>query len=99
MNLQGKKHAHFEHKHVFLLIHYSSMLNILPLAKNCKIHTQKQRENNSSRGKTVNRNKSRVESNVETNGEELQNNCSQYIEGLVKKQTDLHEQGEVQLCD
>lgn len=56
------------------MIHYSSMLNILPLAKNYKIHTQKQRENNSSRGKTVNRNKSRVESNVETNGEELQNN-------------------------
>lgn len=83
-----------------LMIRYSSMLNILPLAKNCKIHTQKQRENNSSRGKTVNRNRPRVESNVETNGEELQNNCSQYIKGLVKKQTDLHEQGEeVQLCD
>lgn len=82
-----------------LVIHCSSMLNVLPSAKNCKIHTQKQTENN-SRGKIVNTNRPRVESNIETNGEELQNNCGPYIKGLVKKQTDLHEQGEeVQLCD
>ena len=75
-----------------LVIHCSSMLNVLPLAKNRKIHTQKQTENNSSRGKTVNTNRPRVESNIETNGKELQNNCGQYIKGLVKKQTDLHKQ-------
>ena len=58
-----------------LMILYSSMLNILPLAKNCKMLTQKQRENNPSRGKIVNRNRPRVEPRVqplvETNGEEL----------------------------
>lgn len=65
--------------------------------------TQKQRENNPSRGKIVNRNRPRVEPRVqplvETNGEELQNNCSQYINGLMERGTNFHEQGEVQLCD
>ena len=56
-----------------------------------KSHTHTQEGNNLSRGKTVNRNRPRVEPNVGTNRMELQNNCSQYVKDLVKKWTNLHE--------
>ena len=81
----------------YLRIHYSSPLNVLPSTKNYKTHTHThththtQEGNNLSRGKTVNRNRPRVEPNVGTNRMELQNNCSQYVKDLVKKWTNLHE--------